>query len=127
MALTKIYQGENNIILWPLLQRSGQPLALADLTMLFVEFIQNNIVVQKYVYLEDYESEDPEIRLATDGQGLVDVSAGNVLEVEYTRELTERLRKHKTYLKVTLRAPNPYISVDADQQDEFMVEIFEVV
>lgn len=126
-AIRQIYQGENNIILLPLLQVNGLPLPIADLTLLFVEFMQNNVVKAKYVYLEDYETEDPEIRVCTDGQDLVDVSAGNVLEIEYTRELTESLSKQRTYLRVTLRAPNENILVDVDQQDEFIIELFEVL
>jgi hypothetical protein len=95
---------------------------------LSVEFVQNGRVKKRYTFIEEYFTTDPEVRICTDDEdGTLDVSAGNVLEVEFTKELTESLSKQLTYLKVSLEGVNTELLVDGIQRDEFMQEVFIVV
>lgn len=112
------YKGENGLIKWPLLQRNGLPLNVADLTLLYVEFIQNNRVKQKYIFIEGVKPVDPEIRVG---------DAANIVEVEYTTELTESLDDCKTYLKLTLEVSDPSLLVDNELHAEFVRYAFTII
>lgn len=118
MTEIKKYRGENGLILWPLLQRNGDPLNVADLTLLYVEFIQNQRVKQKYIFLDGSKPSDPEIR---EGE------YPNVVEVEYTTELTEKLDDCNTYLKLTLELVDPLLLVDNELHAEFMSYAFTII
>jgi hypothetical protein len=113
------YQGENGIILWPLLQRDGTPLNISDLTLLYVEFIQLKRVKKKYIFLEGAKATNPEIRVSDTGD--------NVVEIEYTTELTEELDQCTTYLKLTLEVNDPLLLVDDELHAEFTKYVFTII
>jgi hypothetical protein len=113
------YKGENGIIVWPLLQRNGEPLPIDSLTMLYVEFIQYNRVKQKYIYLEGSKPIDPEIRVSDLGE--------NIVEIEYTTALTEELDDCTTYLKLTLEVVDPEMSVENELHAEFVRYVFTII
>lgn len=112
------YKGDNGLIEWPLLQRDGSPLNVADLTLLYVEFIQNDRVKKKYIFLEGSKPADPEIREGDEA---------NVVEVEYTTALTESLDDCRTYLKLTLEVADPTLLVDNQLHAEFVRYAFTII
>lgn len=113
------YKGDNGIIIWPLLQRNGEPLLIDSLTMLYVEFIQYNRVKKKYIYLEGSKPIDPEIRISD--------LADNIVEVEFTTALTEALDDCTTYLKLTLEVDDPELLVDNELHAEFVRYVFTII
>lgn len=112
------YKGDNGLIEWPLLQRDGTPLNVADLTLLYVEFIQNDRVKQKYIFLDGAKPADPEIR---------EGDAANIVEIEYTTALTESLDDCTTYLKLTLEVEDPLLLVDNELHAEFVRYAFTII
>lgn len=112
------YKGDNGLIEWPLFQRDGSPLNVADLTLLYVEFIQNNRVKQKYIFLEGSKTADPEIREGEEP---------NIVEIEYTTDLTETLDDCTTYLKLTLEVDDTRMLVDGELHAEFVRYVFTII
>lgn len=112
------YKGDNGLIEWPLLQRDGTPLNVADLTLLYVEFIQNERVKKKYIFLQGDKPVDPEIREGEEP---------NIVEIEYTTELTESLDDCKTYVKLTLEVEDPSLLVDNELHAEFVRYAFTII
>lgn len=112
------YQGENGLIEWTLKQKNGTALNVSDLTLLYVEFIQNGRVKQKYIFLEGAKDADPEIREGT---------ASNIVEIEYTTALTEELDPCTTYLKLTLEVSDSELLVDGELHAEFEKYVFTIL